>query len=144
MAFRHGKNAVLKLDNSAGTLVDLSAYLDEISMPRSIETGETTTFGSTGSAKTYVTGLSDATISLGGKFDSTADAHFSGILTALLAGTIDSVSFEYGKEGSTAGRVKYSGEALLTSYEVSSPVADIVTFSAELQVTGAITRGTWS
>lgn len=143
MAFRHGKNAVLKLDNSAGTLVDLSAYLDEISMPRSVETGETTTFNGT-SAKTYITGLSDATISLGGKFDSTADAHFTGILTALLAGTIDSVSFEYGKEGSTAGRVKYSGEALLTSYEISSPVADVVTFSAELQVTGAITRGTWS
>jgi hypothetical protein len=142
MAFRHGKNAVLKLDNSSGSLVDLSAYLDEISMPRSIETGETTTYGT--SAKTYITGLSDATISLSGKFDSTADAHFSGILSALLAGTIDSVSFEYGKEGSASGRVKYSGEALLTSYEVSSPVADVVTFSAELQVTGAITRGTWS
>ena len=142
MAFRHGKNAVLKLDNSSGSLVDLSAYLDEISMPRSIETGETTTYGT--SAKTYITGLSDATISLSGKFDSTADAHFSGILSALLAGTIDSVSFEYGKEGSASGRVKYSGEALLTSYEVSSPVADVVTFSAELQVTGAVTRGTWS
>jgi predicted secreted protein len=142
MAFRHGKNAVLKLDNSAGTLVDLSSYLNEISMPRSIETGETTTFGV--NAKTYITGLSDATISLSGNFDSTADAHFSGILSALLTGSIDSVSFEYGKEGSTSGRVKYSGEALLTSYEVSSPVADVVTFSAELQVTGAITRGTWA
>ena len=87
MAFRHGKNAVLKLDNSSGTLVDLSGYLDEISMPRSIETGETTTFGI--NAKTYITGLSDATISLAGKFDSTADAHFSGILSALLAGTIN-------------------------------------------------------
>jgi predicted secreted protein len=142
MAFRHGKNAVFKLDNSSGTLVDLSAYLDEISMPRSIETGETTTYGT--SAKTYVTGLSDATVSLSGKFDATADAHFSGIISALSAGTIDSVSFEYGKEGSASGRVKYSGEAIVTSYEVSSPVADVVTFSAELQVTGAITRGTWS
>jgi predicted secreted protein len=142
MAFRHGKNAVFKLDNSSGSLVDLSAYLDEISMPRSVETGETTTFSN--NAKTYITGLSDATISLGGKFDSTADAHFAGVLSALLAGTIDSVSFEYGKEGSASGRIKYSGEAILTSYEVSSPVADVVTFSAELQVTGAITRGTWS
>jgi hypothetical protein len=142
MPFRHGKNAVFKLDNSSGSLVDLSAYLDEISMPRSVETGETTTFSN--NAKTYITGLSDATISLGGKFDSTADAHFAGVLSALLAGTIDSVSFEYGKEGSASGRIKYSGEAILTSYEVSSPVADVVTFSAELQVTGAITRGTWS
>lgn len=142
MAFRHGKNAVFKLDNSSGTLVDLSAYLDEASMPRSIETGETTTFGS--SAKTYITGLSDATISLSGKFDSTLDSHMSGIISALSAGTIDSVSFEYGAEGSASGRVKYSGEAVVTSYEVSSPVADVVTCSIELQVTGAITRGTWS
>ena len=142
MAFRHGKNTVFKLDNSSGTLVDLSSYLEEVSVPRSIETGETTTFGS--SAKSYITGLSDATISLSGKFDSTLDAHMSGIITALSAGTIDTVSFEYGPESSTSTRIKYSGEAIVTSYEVSSPVADVVTCSIELQVTGAITRGTWA
>jgi predicted secreted protein len=142
MAFRHGKNTVFKLDNSSGTLVDLSAYLEEVSVPRSIETGETTTFGS--SAKSYITGLSDATISLSGKFDSTLDAHMAGIITALSAGTIDTVSFEYGPESSTSTRIKFSGEAIVTSYEVSSPVADVVTCSIELQVTGAITRGTWA
>jgi predicted secreted protein len=142
MAFRHGKNTVFKLDNSSGSLVDLSSYLDEVSMPRSIETGETTVFGL--NSKTYITGLGDATVSLSGKWDSTLDAHFAGIISALQSGTIASVSFEYGKEGSTSGRVKYSGEALVTSYEISSPVADVVTFSAELQVTGDITRGTWA
>lgn len=141
MAFRHGKNAAFKLDNSSGSIVDLSAYLDEVSMPRSIETGETTVFGN--NAKTYITGLSDATISLSGKFDSTVDAHFANLIAALQNGTLASATFEYGKEGTTAGRVKYTGEALVTSYEVSSPVADVVTFSAELQVTGDITRTTW-
>lgn len=142
MSFRHGKNAVFKLDSSAGSLVDLSAYLDDISFPRSVETGETTTYGN--NAKTYITGLSDATISLGGKFHATADAHFGALIAALLDGTVTSASFEYGPEGSTSGRIKFTGESIVTSYEVSSPVADVVTFSAELQVTGAITRTTWA
>lgn len=139
MAFRHGKNAVFKVDNSGGTLTDISAYCDEVSLPRSIETAETTTFGVTGGSKTYVTGLNDATISVSGKFDSTVDAHLVGIL-----GQEASVSFEYGPEGSTSTRIKFTGEAILTSYEVGSPVGDVVTFSAEFQCTGPITRGTYS
>jgi hypothetical protein len=39
--------------------------------------------------------------------------------------------------------VKYTGEAILTSYSISNPVADVVTFSADFQVTGAVTRGTY-
>lgn len=136
MAFRHGKNAVFKIDNSGGTLQDISAYLNEASLPRSIETGETTTFGK--SAKTYITGLTDATISLSGNFDSAVDAILAGIL-----GQDATVSWEYGPEGSTGGYVKFSGEGILTSYEVSSPVADVVTFSAEIQCSDTITRGTW-
>lgn len=136
MAFVHGKSAVFKLDDSGGTLRDLSAYLDDVSMPRSIETAETTTFGS--SAKTYITGLTDATISISGKFDSTADGYLAGVVGA--AALLD---WEYGPEGSTAGKVKYSGTAILTSYEIGATVGDAVTASAELQISGAITRNTW-
>ena len=136
MAFRHGKNAVFKVDNSGGTLTDISAYCDEVSLPRSIETGETTVFGK--SAKTYIVGLTDATLSVSGKWDSTLDAHLAGIL-----GQDATVTFEYGPEGSSASRVKYTGEAILTSFETSSPVADVVTFSAEFQCTDTITRTTF-
>lgn len=136
MAFVHGKSAVFKLDDSGGTLRDLSAYLDEVSMPRSIETAETTTFGS--SAKTYITGLTDATISLSGKFDATADGYLAGVV-----GQAASLSWEYGPAGSTGGNVKYTGEAIVTSYEVGATVGDAVTATVELQVTGAITRTTW-
>lgn len=136
MAFRHGKNAVFKVDNSGGTLTDISAYCDEVSLPRSIETGETTTYGKT--AKTYIVGLTDATISVSGKWDSTVDAHLAGIL-----GQDATVTFEYGPEGSASGRIKYTGEAILTSFETSSPVADVVTFSAEFQCSDTITRTTF-
>ena len=136
MSFGHGKSAVFKLDDSGGTLRDLSSYINEASMPREIETAETTTFGS--SAKSYITGLTDATISISGLFHATADGYLAGVV-----GQSATLSFEYGPLGSTGGMVKYSGECILTSYEVSSPVGDVVTFSADLQVTGAITRGTW-
>jgi len=89
--------------------------------------------------KSYITGLTDATISLSGKFDATADSTLAAVL-----GQSATLSFEYGPAGSTSGLVKYSGEAIMTSYEVGATVGDVVTASVELQVTGAITRGTWS
>lgn len=135
--FRHGKNASFKVDNSGGTLTDISNTLNSVGFPREIETLETTSFGS--SARSYVVGFSDATISIEGSFDATVDAHLAGIL-----GQDASVSFEYGPEGTGTGAVKYTGEALMTSYETSAGVSDIVTYSAEFQVTGAITRGTFS
>ena len=116
--FRHGKSTVFKVDNSGGTLTDISNTLTDVGFPQSVDTAETSAFGS--SAKTYVVGLTDATISISGMFDATVDAHLNGIL-----GQAASVSFEYGPEGSTSGYVKYSGECLLTSYEKSGAVGDI-------------------
>ena len=135
--FRHGKSTVFKVDNAAGTLTDISNTLTDVSFPQTVETAETTSFGS--SAKTYIVGLTDSTISASGNFDATVDAHLAGI-----TGQSATVSFEYGPEGSTTGQVKYSGEAILTSYEKSGAVGDVVTYSAEFQVTGAVTRGSWS
>jgi hypothetical protein len=135
--FRHGKSTVFKVDNSGGTLTDISNTLTDVGFPQTVDTAETSTFGS--SAKSYVVGLTDSSLSIAGNFDATVDAHLAGIL-----GQSASVSFEYGPEGSTAGFVKYTGEAYLTSYEKSGAIGDVVSYSAEFQVTGAITRGTYS
>ena len=135
--FRHGKSTAFKVDNSSGTLTDISNTLTDVTFPQTIETAETTAFGS--SAKTYIVGLTDSTISVSGTWDATVDAHLAGIL-----GQTASVSFEYGPEGTTSTYIKYSGECYLTSYEKSGSVGDAVKYSAEFQVTGAVTRGTWS
>ena len=135
--FRHGKSTVFKVDNNAGSLTDISNTLTDVSFPQSVDTAETSAFGS--SAKSYVVGLTDSTLSISGNFDATVDAHLAAVL-----GQAASLSFEYGPEGSTAGFVKYTGEALLTSYEKSGAIGDVVTYSAEFQVTGAITRGTYA
>ena len=135
--FRHGKSTSLKVDNSGGSLTDISDTLTDVSFPETIETAETTSFGS--NSKTYIVGLKDATISISGNFDATVDAHLAGI-----AGQAATVSFEYGPEGTTSTFVKYTGEAILTSYEKSGAVGDVVTYSAEFQVTGAVTRGAFA
>ena len=72
------------------------------------------------------------------------DTTINGAIAALQNGTQASLSFEYGPEGTTSGRKKYSGECIITSYEVSSPVGDVVTFSLEAQNTGDVTVGTWA
>ena len=135
--FRHGKSTTFKVDNSGGTLTDISNTLTDVTFPQTVETAETTAFGD--SSKTYIVGLKDSTISISGTFDATVDAHLAGVL-----GQAASLSFEYGPEGSTSTYVKYSGEAYLTSYEKSGSVGDAVKYTAEFLVTGAVTRGTWS
>ena len=138
MAFSHGKNAHFEL-GSAGTettLVDLSGFLNSVSFPESVDTGETTVFGD--DSMTYVVGLKDSTISIEGRFDPTPDAQIAGAL-----GNATPLDFEYGPAGTATGNPQYTGSAFVTSYEISSPVDDTVTFTAELQVTGDVTRGTY-
>lgn len=141
MAFVHGKTSKFSIDNAAGSPVDISAYCDDISFSRNLDTAEVSTFGD--SAKEYLIGMSDATISVSGKFDadgaSTVDAVLSGIL-----GASATSSFEYVPGGGSIGSSNpgYQGECWLTSYEVSGSIGDAVSFSADFQVTGAITRAT--
>ncbi len=137
MAFEPGSLQVLKLDNAAGTLVDLSAYINSVGYPAEVTALETTTLGKT--AKTYIVGLKDGTVSIGGPWDATLDAHMAAILGQ--AGVTK--TYEYGPQGSTNGEVKYSGEAILTSYEISGEVDGVVEWSGELQLTDTQTRGVW-
>lgn len=134
MAFVHGKDSVFKLDNSGGSLTDISSYVNNVDFPETSDVSETTTLGADN--KTYIAGLKDSTISLSGLWDSTADAIFGAVV-----GQSATLSFEYSPEGTTGGNVRYTGEAILTSYAISSPVGDVVGYSADMQVSGAITRG---
>ena len=139
--FYHGKNAHFALDNASGTLTDISNTVNEVSLPMSVETGETTVFGN--SDKTYISGLGDQTISVSGIFDATVNTHITGVIAALKAGTVATSSFQYGPSGSVSTRPKFTGEGIITSYEIGSPVGDIVTYSLELQVSGSVTVGTF-
>ncbi len=132
--FAHGKSTNFSLDDTGGTSRDLSNVLVSVDFPEIIETAETTAFGAT--SKSYIVGLRDATISVSGLWDATVDGYIIGTEPATR-------TFIFGPAGSTSGYVKYTGEAILTNYSVSSPVGDVVTFSLDLQCTGGVTRTTF-
>ena len=84
----------------------------------------------------------DAKLSFSGKFDATLDAH-ARRHRRIKAGTLTTASGVFGPAGSASGKVKHTFETIVTSYEVSEKVSDVVEFKAELQVTGAVTRTTF-
>lgn len=132
--FAHGKSTDFAIDDTGGTSRNISDTLTDVSFPQTIDTAETTAFGS--SNKSYIVGLKDTTISVSGIWDATVDGYLSGTEPA-------SRSFIFGPAGSTSGNVKYTGEAIMTNYSQSNPVGDVVTFTADFQVTGAVTRTTY-
>jgi hypothetical protein len=135
MAFVHGKNAYFNIDSVGGSPTDISSYTTSVDFPRSVETADVTTFGN--SAKKYITGLSDATISIEGKWDPTVDALLDGLVGA------NEGDFIYGPAGSSSGNVKYTGKCILTEYNPPADVTTEDTFTASFQVSGAISRQTF-
>ena len=131
--FTHGKNAAFKIDDSGGTLRDISDVLTDVAISRSADVAEVSAFSN--SSKAFVSGLTDANISISGSFDATVDGYLSGILG--LTG-----SFEFYPIGTTGGNPKVSGECIMTSYDRTPDVGGAVSFSASFQVTGNVTEGT--
>ena len=132
--FVHGKSTDFQIDDTSGTIRDISDTVTSVDFPETMATATTTAFGS--SFESYIIGIRDGSISVSGLWDSTVDGYFIGTEPATR-------SFVFGPAGSTGGNVKYSGECILTSYSISNPVSDVVTYSADFQCTGGITRGTY-
>lgn len=140
----HGKETVFKLDNLANTLTDISSKLTNVDMPREAELLETTTFQAT--AKTYIVGFKDNKISLQGRWDAAIDAQLAAILgegqpTGQTAN--EGFDFEYGPEGDDTGDTKYTGKAVLVKFQKTSAINAVSGFTAELQITGDVTRSTY-
>jgi len=131
--FTHGKNAAFKIDDSGGTLRDISNVLTDVSISRTADVAEVSAFSN--SSKAFVAGLKDATLTISGSFDATVDGYLSGILGA-------EGSFEFYPIGTTGGNPKASGEAIMTSYDRTPDIGGAVTFTAAFQVSGNVTEGT--
>ena len=135
MAFVHGKGGSFTIQDSAGTVRDLSPYLTKVELPQDVDAAETTTFGATG--KTYILGLRNGIISLEGRFDATAVGWLNGIVA------VDARAFTWGPAGTTTGFVKYSGSGFLTNLSQNGDLGDVVGLSAGYQISGAPTVGVY-
>lgn len=131
---QHGSKAVFKVQDSGGVVRDLSAFLSEETLDRVADTAETSAFGQT--SKSYIPGLKDGTISLGGNYDAVATTGIAVVLEGILA---MSRTFEFHPAGVVTGERKYTGSCIETKFNVSSPVNDKVSVSAEFQITGDVT-----
>lgn len=138
--FRHGRNAYFAVDNSGGTLTNLTSMLREANHSKSVDLAETSAFGTFD--KTFVVGMREGRVSVSGMFSAAAASDVDPVLAGIL-GQEASVTFEYGPEGNTSGYTRYTGECYLTSYEINAAIGDMVSLSAEFQVTGAVTRNTF-
>ena len=124
MSFVHGSNARVYVSG-----FDLSAFLKSVSSSHEIGTHESTTFGAT--AKTYMPGLEDATLSAEGLFSGAVGAK-DAVLFAALRGR-SPVVLSWLPSGDVDGGFGYGLLALETSYEIETPVDDLVSVSVEAQ-----------
>lgn len=129
MAFVHGKAAEITVNS-----VNLSTFCDSADLSIDIDTADTSTFGSTW--KTALAGLAGGELSIEGQFDPTTTTGPASALKALIGTAPFAVIYE---PGGAAVNQSRTFNAILTNYSESSPVGDIVSFSAGLQITGAVT-----
>jgi hypothetical protein len=134
MPFIHGKNAQV-----LHGAYDLSGYFNDASISQSVETAETTTFSASGSAKTFITGLRDATISLSGLFDGAVGAVDPVVVASIGSDTLSPVTVA--PAGITLGGTVYIGLAKTTGFEISAPVGDVVSASYDGQFDGGVDDG---
>lgn len=141
MAFKAGTVAWFGLDNAAGSVTNLQPYIDDLKVPQTTQQIDVSTFGT--AAKAFIPGLTNGdTFTFKGPYDVTVHSHLTGLKAAQEAGTA-SHSFVWGPGGSVASQAKVSGECLLVAYELSAGVGGRAEYSATVQVTGAVTNGTF-
>jgi len=120
--FTHGKDAKVFANG-----YDLSAYLSSITVSGESDTAETSTLGS--SAKTYISGMKDATLSAEGYFS--VDTGGSDVRLASQLGT--EVVFTVVLSADAVGAMGYGMSAIETSYEAGAEIGGAVSVSIEGQ-----------
>lgn len=132
MAFKHGKDTVIKLN-----AVDLSTFVTTSDLDRKADSHDVTTYGN--GSYVYAGGLLDATASMAGVYDNTAATGPRAVIRPLI-GTV--VVLVRQPEGAGVGKPQDSVNVLITKYVETNPVADMVTWSCEMQCSGPITSTT--
>lgn len=136
MAFRAGTTAKLYISSAAGAVTDVSPYADSTSMDQSTNQLDVSVFGT--QAMAFINGQSNGNISVSGPLDVTMHTLLTG-----LKGAGSTASFIYGPGGSVASQARLAGSLNVESINYSVSASGRAEFSANLQITGAITAGTF-
>jgi hypothetical protein len=134
MAYQHGRFTVITVNAK-----DLSQYTKTSTLELDQDVHDTTGYGST--AHTKMGGLTDASFTMSGTYDSTASTGPRAALLSLIttpAGTTITVK----PEGTGSGKPLDTFTGILKKYTQTAPVDDMVTWSADFEVSGAVASTT--
>lgn len=126
MAIAHGKSAKIMVNGR-----DLSSYLRSVNVEATADVVEVSTFGS--SAKSYVAGLQDGTLTAEGIYDPVASVGSDAVLRAALGGDLGPHEWTVYPQNDTFGNVGYGLGATGTKFSIETPISDVVSVSAEAQ-----------
>ena len=140
MAFKFGNDATIQVDNAAGTLTDISAYVNSVSL--SIERDSTDLPRLGGNQTAQLVGPPGTSYDVEGWWDPTADTIFG---VWQLEASQTARSFAIGPQGSATSATKYTGEVYLENYEGEFSADDPGSWSATFVVDeNGTTRGTFT
>lgn len=129
MTFIHGALTVVTLNAS-----DLSAYTNSTDFDDTTDVHDVTCYGASRKAKKA--GLGDGKVKIKGTYDDGNGGPRAVIKALKAAGT--AVTFIFRPEGTGSGKAQSSVSVIVSSYKESSPVAEMVSWEAELEMTGAL------
>lgn len=128
MTFVHGRNTYISLN-----AVDLSAYVTTSQLEKTADKHDVTTYGQ--STHVYNGGLGDGTATMSGVYDNGASGPRASI-QALIGTTCTLVRRP---DGTGTGKAQDSVTVLVEKYVETNPVADMVTWSCDMQLSGPVT-----
>jgi hypothetical protein len=124
MAFKHGKDTYVSVDGD-----DLSAYTDMSEFTKTGDSHDVTTYGK--DSHVYQGGLLDGGFTMGGTYDSTAGTGPRAVLEPIVGTVVEVIRRP---EGTGSSLPEDTFDALVTKYTESNPVADMVKWTAEFQI----------
>jgi len=133
MAKQHGRHTILTIDGD-----DISTHTNTSEIEETADSHDTTGYGASGHAKAG--GLKDGKFSCGGVYEVLATVTSPVAVIPPLIGTVVVVTRKL--EGTGTGKPLETVSVLITKYVDTAPVADMVTWSCEGEVSGTIARTT--
>ena len=139
--FQHSKNSEMFMDDTAGGLRKITAYVTGVDgLPGEAELTDITAFGDGG--RKFIPGLTNARFTIDFMYNSdvSSSGGFADMAIGIFASQATTTrSFEFYPDTTASGKRKFSGECWIASLPITSRVGDAVSGRAEFQVDGGVT-----
>lgn len=134
------KDIRVKIDNSTGTLTDITSYISNASIRAVQDIIEDTSMAD--SERSYLFGLAGATIPLSGMVNSTTEGIFGPLIgnRTTAAKTIEYRAYLTSTDSTGQIGMFYNGEVLVGSVEMSGSTNSLQTFGTEATFDGLVNR----